>query len=114
MGYALYAQHQLLLEPCPLCVLQRFAVIGLGIVFLISGLHNPAAKGRYVYAAVMAIAMVFGATVAAFSCDDGLGPQSATLYLSAQMISAFDCAAMYGSIWQLPPKLSATVSVPKL
>ena len=64
MGYALYAQHQLLLEPCPLCILQRFAVIALGIVFLISGLHNPAAKGRYVYAAVMAIATAFGVTVA--------------------------------------------------
>ena len=27
MGFALYAQHILLLEPCPLCVLQRVAVI---------------------------------------------------------------------------------------
>ena len=43
MGYALYSQHQLMLEPCPLCILQRLAVIGLGLVFLIAGLHNPSA-----------------------------------------------------------------------
>ena len=32
MGYALYAEHVLMLEPCPLCVFQRIAVILLGIV----------------------------------------------------------------------------------
>ena len=42
MGYALYAEYQLLLEPCPLCVFQRMAVIALGIVFLVAALHNPA------------------------------------------------------------------------
>ena len=30
MAYALYAQHRLLLDPCPLCVFQRLAVIELG------------------------------------------------------------------------------------
>ena len=39
MGFALYSQHVLLLDPCPLCVLQRVAVIGLGVVFLIAALH---------------------------------------------------------------------------
>ena len=38
MGYALYAQYQLMLEPCPLCVLQRVAVILLGVVFLLATL----------------------------------------------------------------------------
>ena len=64
MGYALYAQHQLVLEPCPLCILQRFAIIGLGILFLISGLHNSSGAARYVYAALIAIAMVLGSLVA--------------------------------------------------
>ena len=26
MAYALYAEHQLLLEPCPLCVFERMAI----------------------------------------------------------------------------------------
>lgn len=41
MGFALYAEHQLLLEPCPMCVLQRIAVIGIGLVFLLLAVHNP-------------------------------------------------------------------------
>ena len=64
MAFALFAQHQLMLDPCPLCILQRLAVIGLGIVFLIAGIHNPAGAGRYVYAALLAIATVLGAIVA--------------------------------------------------
>ena len=46
MGFALYAQHILLLDPCPLCVLQRVAVISLAILFLLAALHNPAGGGR--------------------------------------------------------------------
>jgi disulfide bond formation protein DsbB len=64
MSYALYSQHQLMLEPCPLCVLQRLSVIGLGLVFLIAGLHNPSGAGRFAYAASMALAASFGAIVA--------------------------------------------------
>jgi len=64
MAFALYAQHQLELEPCPLCVLQRFAVIGLGIVFLISGLHNPSGVGRYVYTLLLLVVSTLGAIVA--------------------------------------------------
>lgn len=50
MGFALYAQHILLLDPCPLCVLQRVAVIGLGISFLGAALHHPQDWGRRAYA----------------------------------------------------------------
>ena len=64
MAYALYAQHQLMLEPCPLCVLQRFAVIGLGIVFLVAALHNPRGGGRHVYAGLLAVVAIFGVGVA--------------------------------------------------
>jgi len=64
MGYALYAQYQLMLEPCPLCILQRIAVIGLGIVFLLAALHNSSGASRFVYAALLAIAGVVGAIVA--------------------------------------------------
>ena len=64
MGFALYAQHVLLLDPCPLCVLQRVAVIALGLVFLASGLHDPAGWGRRVYAALVFIAAGGGLAVA--------------------------------------------------
>ncbi len=64
MGYALFAQYQLVLEPCPLCILQRIAVIGLGVVFLIAGLHDPSGAGRYVYSLLLGIVTVFGSIVA--------------------------------------------------
>ncbi len=48
MGFALYAQHVLLLDPCPLCVLQRVAVIALGAVFLVAAIHDPSGWGRWV------------------------------------------------------------------
>jgi disulfide bond formation protein DsbB len=64
MGFALYAQHVLLLDPCPLCVLQRVAVIGLGIVFLIAALHDPSGWGRRVYAVLLGLFAADGATVA--------------------------------------------------
>ena len=41
MAYALYAQHGLGLEPCPLCIFQRVAVIALGLVFLAGWLAGP-------------------------------------------------------------------------
>ena len=64
MGFALFAQHVLLLEPCPLCVLQRVAVISLGIVFLIAALHDTAGLGRIVYAVLLGLVVAGGAAVA--------------------------------------------------
>lgn len=64
MGFALFAQHVLLLDPCPLCVLQRVAVISLGIVFLMTALHNPARVGRSVYAVLFGLVSLCGAGVA--------------------------------------------------
>ncbi len=64
MGFALYAQHVLLLDPCPLCILQRVAVIGLGAVFLLAALHNPSGWGRHIYGVLLGLAALAGAGVA--------------------------------------------------
>lgn len=64
MGFALYAQHGLGLEPCPLCVLQRVAVIATGLVFAIAALHGPGRAGRLVYGALALLAAAAGAGVA--------------------------------------------------
>lgn len=66
MGFALYAQHVLLLDPCPLCILQRIAVISIGLVFLISALQNPGAIGSRVYAVLLGLVAAAGAGVAAW------------------------------------------------
>ncbi|MDP6436375.1 MAG: disulfide bond formation protein B [Gammaproteobacteria bacterium] len=64
MAYALFAQYQLNLEPCPLCIFQRVAVIALGVVFLVAGLHNPAQTGSRIYAAFITLAAAAGVGVA--------------------------------------------------
>ncbi|MDH4022161.1 MAG: disulfide bond formation protein B, partial [Gammaproteobacteria bacterium] len=64
MAYALYVQHGLGLEPCPLCILQRLAVIGLGGIFLVAALHPAGATGRRVYGILLALVALAGSGVA--------------------------------------------------
>ena len=64
MGFALYAQYGLLLDPCPLCILQRVAVISLGLVFLVAALHDPAGGARKVYGVLLGVIAVCGTAVA--------------------------------------------------
>ena len=66
MGFALYAQYGLMLEPCPLCVFQRIATISLGLVFLVAALHNPGMLGSRVYAALIVLTAGFGVSVASW------------------------------------------------
>jgi disulfide bond formation protein DsbB len=64
MGFALYAQHVLGLEPCPLCVLQRIAVTATGVLFLLAALHDPGRVGARVYGVLIAAVAWAGAAVA--------------------------------------------------
>ena len=45
VGFAIFSQLQWGLEPCPLCIFQRFAFIALGIVLLAGGLAAPRSTG---------------------------------------------------------------------
>ncbi len=57
LAFALYAEYALNLEPCPLCMFQRFTVLGLGIVFLVAAIHNPTRTGaRWVYSVLIGLA----------------------------------------------------------
>ncbi len=64
MAYALYSQYQLMLDPCPLCIFQRVAVIALGLVFLLAFIHHPHGWGRQIYALLVLAASATGAFVA--------------------------------------------------
>lgn len=64
MAYALYAQYELLLTPCPMCVFQRIATVMLGIVFLLAAIQNPVGWGRRVYAVCILLAAGGGIGVA--------------------------------------------------
>ncbi len=62
MIYALYAQHVLELEPCPLCIFQRLGIILTGLFFLLAALHNPRNAGSVIYGLLIFVSA--GATVA--------------------------------------------------
>lgn len=64
MGYALYSQHVLGYEPCPLCIFQRVAVLALGAVFLLAAVHGPGPRGRRAYSLLLLLAAAGGAGVA--------------------------------------------------
>lgn len=51
------------LEPCPLCISQRIAILITGIVFLIAALHNPQNGGIKIYSILGIITALFGAGI---------------------------------------------------
>jgi disulfide bond formation protein DsbB len=65
IAYALFVQHGLGLEPCPLCILQRVAVIAMGLLFLLAFLHDPGDRGARVYGVLVDLAALAGIAVAA-------------------------------------------------
>jgi disulfide bond formation protein DsbB len=56
----LYFENHLGLEPCYLCVTQRFFVVCVGIVCAIAALHNPAQFGQRIYALLSILAATLG------------------------------------------------------
>lgn len=65
ISYALFAQYGLGLEPCPLCILQRVAVITAGVLFLLALLHDPGDRGARAYGVLIDLAALAGIAVAA-------------------------------------------------
>jgi disulfide bond formation protein DsbB len=64
MGGALYLEHVVGLEPCPLCILQRICVIAFGLVCLVAAVQGPRRRGRRVYSFLALIVAAAGAGVA--------------------------------------------------
>ena len=61
---ALYMQHVEGLEPCPLCIFQRIALMVVAAVLLVATLHGPRGVGVRIYALLTAIATLAGAGIA--------------------------------------------------
>jgi disulfide bond formation protein DsbB len=65
LGYAFYAQFQLRLEPCPLCIFQRVGIAIVGVIFLLAALHHPSVSGARIYGALIDLAALGTLAVAA-------------------------------------------------
>ena len=65
MAFGLYLQHVEHLEPCPLCIFQRYAFVATGLISLIAAIHGPHKIGTWVYGALVSLAAIGGAGIAA-------------------------------------------------
>jgi disulfide bond formation protein DsbB len=64
--YAIFAQYEQFADPCPLCIFQRIAMAGIGVVALLGALHNPkSVGGRRTYGVLAFLAAAIGAAIAA-------------------------------------------------
>ena len=64
LGYGLYLQHALFLDPCPLCIFQRMAFMWIGAVSLLAFIHNPTVRAYWVYAGLVWLGALVGSLVA--------------------------------------------------
>jgi disulfide bond formation protein DsbB len=89
IGFGLFLQHARDLEPCPMCILQRYAFVGIGIVALVAALHGPGALGRRIYAGLLGVLAMAGGGVAIRH-----------VYLEHNPPEIFDCGADLGYMLQ--------------
>ncbi len=64
LGFGLYLEHVVGLEPCPLCVFQRIAYIVIAVISLIGAIHNPQKLFERIYTGLILIASLCGAGIA--------------------------------------------------
>jgi protein dithiol:quinone oxidoreductase len=77
MAFALYQQYGLGHLPCHLCILQRIAVLGLGLLFGIAALQRPGKIGARVYGVVQLLVAGFGLAAAGRNVWVQLQPEGA-------------------------------------
>ena len=65
MGFGLYLQHVEHLEPCPLCILQRYAFVATGLIAFVAVVHNPGRIARWIYSPLLILSAGAGAVIAA-------------------------------------------------
>jgi disulfide bond formation protein DsbB len=63
LGYGLYLQHYRGLEPCPLCILQRYAFVCILLIALLGGLFNPRGILLKLWSGVIVVAAIAGGSV---------------------------------------------------
>jgi disulfide bond formation protein DsbB len=102
IAFALYLQHALNLEPCPMCILQRYVFIAIAIVALVAALHSPRGWGLTGYCIAIVLLAVGGAGIAArhawlqhfptpsFSCGSDLGYLLNTFPLAKALPTIFE------------------------
>jgi disulfide bond formation protein DsbB len=60
LGVGAWLQFVKDLEPCPLCISQRLAILATGLIFLLAAIHN---RGRKPYAILAGVSALIGASI---------------------------------------------------
>jgi len=60
IGIALYMQEQMGLEPCPMCILQRYAFFVIGVIALVGAIHGPRGNAVTVYSGLVLLFAMLG------------------------------------------------------
>jgi disulfide bond formation protein DsbB len=64
LGVALYMEFAMGLDPCLLCMSQRFVFLAIAFVSLLAALHNPIFGGHKVYGGIIAMLAIGGGALA--------------------------------------------------
>ena len=96
IGFALYLQHSLGLEPCPMCILQRYAFIVVGVLGLVAAIHGAGLFGRRIYSALLVVMAATGGGIAIRH-----------VYLEHNPPKVFDCGADVGYMLESFPLTEA-------
>jgi disulfide bond formation protein DsbB len=64
MGAALYLEYEVGLQPCSLCIVQRFFVSGFGVCCLAAAVHFPRRFGMRIYSGVALLSALLGSLAA--------------------------------------------------
>ncbi len=65
LAYGLYLQHVVGLEPCPMCIMQRYVFALAVLVALVAGVHGSHGTPRRVYGALIGLLALTGGGIAA-------------------------------------------------
>ncbi|MBX3680218.1 disulfide bond formation protein B [Cognatazoarcus halotolerans] len=65
LGFGLYLQYYGGYEPCPMCIMQRYAFVAVALIALIAGLHGSGGGARRGYGLLLLVAALAGGGVAA-------------------------------------------------
>jgi disulfide bond formation protein DsbB len=64
LGFAIYLQEEVGLEPCPMCILQRYAFTAIALVALAGAIQGPRNLALKAYGIVLALLAIAGGGVA--------------------------------------------------
>lgn len=65
IAYAYYEQYVEYLDPCPLCLVQRFIIVAIGLLYFVTFILPPQKIARTLMAIILSLVSLFGALVSA-------------------------------------------------